>query len=675
MTKKAKLQKSIFYLLAGYLFLLPLFFTPLNSELFELNKFFLTLLAVSALFILWLVRMIVEKRIIFTKSFLDIPIILFFLSQLFSTFISIHPHTSFWGYYSRFHQGLLSTISYSLLYWITVSNIKKNQVEKLINISLISGFLVAGYGIAQHFGIDKSYWIQDVQRRVFSTLGQPNWLAAYLDILILFALVPIYKNWDLKVSLKENLTNPKITLFVAFQFLSILALIFTKSRSGAIGLAAGLTASSSILLMSKKNNLKIFLPAVFLFIPVTIFILVSSSNLYDFGSPPPLPQVENETAPPLLITPSTDIRKIVWKGAVNLWKEYPVFGTGVETFAYSYYWQRPQEHNLTSEWDFLYNKAHNEYLNFAANSGTIGLTTYLIFCLIIVIWLIKKSKKDPFSTAFLGAFISILVTNFFGFSVVVIGVYLYLLPALAFVLIANPKNEIVKTEMNIRQKVLLLPIALIGIFLLKSAINFWRADYFFQSALKQQSKGNYASAINYINKSITLRPQEAIYYAHKSEILAGMAYAIFQGNSESNWQEYVDQSIKADNDALRLNPFHLNIYKQSAKNNYLLSQIDPKYIELALESLLRGIKIAPTDAKLYYNAGLMYQAIGNMEEGERYLKNAIQLKENFEAARFWLAQLYIEEGKIDEAKKHLQFILDRLNPANESARELLKSLN
>lgn len=673
--KETKLQKSIFYFLAGYLFLLPLFFTPLNSELFELNKFFLTLLSVSVLLVLWLARMIVEKRIIFKKSFLDIPIILFFLSQLFSTFISIHPYTSFWGYYSRFHQGLLSTISYSLLYWITVSNIKKGQGEKLIKVSLISGFLVVGYGIAQHFGIDKNYWIQDVQRRVFSTLGQPNWLAAYLDILTLLALIPIYKNWNSKASLKRNLINPKIALFIIFQFLSVLTLIFTKSRSGAIGLATGLIASSLTLLISKKNNLKIFLPAVFLLIPAIIFILISSANLYDFGSPPPLPQIENETAPPLLITPSTDIRKIVWKGAVNLWKEYPIFGTGVETFAYSYYWQRPQEHNLTSEWDFLYNKAHNEYLNFAANSGTIGLATYLIFCLTTVIWLIIKSKKDLFSTAFLGAFVSILVTNFFGFSVVVIGVYLYLLPALAFILITDPKNEIVKAKLNAWQKALLLPTALMGIFLLRSAVNFWRADYFFQSAIKQQANGNYASAINYINKSIALRPQEAIYYAHKSEILAGMAYALFQGNSKSNWQEYVDQSIKADNDALRLNPFHLNIYKQSAKNNYLLSQIDPKYIELALESLLRGIRIAPTDAKLYYNAGLMYQAIGNMEEGERYLKNAIQLKENFEAAHFWLAQLYIEEGKTNEAKKHLQFILDRLNPANESARELLESLN
>ena len=37
------------------------------------------------------------------------------------------------------------------------------------------------------------------------------------------------------------------------------------------------------------------------------------------------------------VTESGDIRKIVWQGAIELWKQYPILGTGVENFAYSYY--------------------------------------------------------------------------------------------------------------------------------------------------------------------------------------------------------------------------------------------------------------------------------------------------------------------------------------------------
>jgi O-antigen ligase len=67
-----------------------------------------------------------------------------------------------------------------------------------------------------------------------------------------------------------------------------------------------------------------------------------------------------------------------------------LFGTGVETFAYAYYFVRPQAHNLTSEWDYLYNKAHNEYLNYFATTGFIGLGTYLlVISTVIIVFLYK----------------------------------------------------------------------------------------------------------------------------------------------------------------------------------------------------------------------------------------------------------------------------------------------
>jgi O-antigen ligase len=56
----------------------------------------------------------------------------------------------------------------------------------------------------------------------------------------------------------------------------------------------------------------------------------------------------------------------------------PLFGTGVETFAFAYYTYRPAQHNMTSEWDYLYNKAHNEYLNYLATIGILGLGSYLL---------------------------------------------------------------------------------------------------------------------------------------------------------------------------------------------------------------------------------------------------------------------------------------------------------
>src|SRR5579862_2968720 len=93
-----------FYLL---FFLTPLIFLPSNYELFEYNKMLFVYLMSIIILGFTLIRCIQEKRWLFIETPLDIPIALFLLSQVISTFLSIDPHTSVWGYYSRSNGGLL----------------------------------------------------------------------------------------------------------------------------------------------------------------------------------------------------------------------------------------------------------------------------------------------------------------------------------------------------------------------------------------------------------------------------------------------------------------------------------------------------------------------------------------------------------------------------------------
>ncbi len=105
----------------------------------------------------------------------------------------------------------------------------------------------------------------------------------------------------------------------------------------------------------------------------------------------------------------------------------------METFAYSYYQDRPVEHNMLSEWDFLYNKAHNEFLNILATTGTVGFLSYLgiigFFAVHVLKGLTLQRQGETLVNALFAAYVSILVTNFFGFSVVIIGLYFFLIPA------------------------------------------------------------------------------------------------------------------------------------------------------------------------------------------------------------------------------------------------------
>lgn len=409
-------------------FLVPLVLWPYTSEVFEFNKIVLVYIFTTLITGTWVIRMITENKIILRRTILDTPLLVFLLSQLISTLFSIDPSTSWLGYYSRFNGGMYSLFCYAILYWGFVSNIDSKQTIKTLYWMLISAVLVSIYGILEHFGIDKSVWVQDVQSRVFSTLGQPNWLAAYL-----VALLPIVFTFQLPTYKKLPILNYLISI------LFFITLLFTKSRSGLAGIGVAVLIYWGAKLFKSKFKLsKDLFVYNLLFLAIALIIgtqLTPSISAILFKSKEGLPTVAAATEGPALETGGTEsgtIRKIVWKGAVDIWSHYPVFGTGLETFAFSYYQFRPLEHNTVSEWDFIYNKAHNEYLNYAANTGTFGLGAYLVLVGFTIYQFIKLEKYE-----YLAGYVGVLVTNFFGFSVVPTELQLFMFPAIAITL----KNE------------------------------------------------------------------------------------------------------------------------------------------------------------------------------------------------------------------------------------------
>ena len=296
-----RIIQSSFYLL---FFLVPLVLTPLNYELFEYNKMMLTYGLTVIITGSWMIKMVISKEIKIARTPLDLPILLFLFSQIVSTVFSIDRHVSLFGYYSRFNGGLLSTISYVLLYYAFVTNFPKEKIRKFLLFTLSSGLLVSIYGILEHFGIDKDIWVQDVQNRVFSTLGQPNWLAAYLAVLIPITLGIGLTNFtkksaesngrsqNAKVKSQNRYLNLKNIGILGYWVMGLLfysTLLFTKSRSGFLGFWAvfiimGImiwitTMSLSHFLTAVKKCDTNFVKEFFLFTCIFLFVA------FLFGTP------------------------------------------------------------------------------------------------------------------------------------------------------------------------------------------------------------------------------------------------------------------------------------------------------------------------------------------------------------------------------------------------------
>src|SRR5581483_5861213 len=543
-----------------------------------------------------------------------------------STILSIDQRTSLLGYYSRFNGGLLSSICYAVLYWAFVSNIGKKQSLKAIRYILISASLVAVFGILEHFGgsiscvivsgkFNDDCWVQDVKTRVFASLGQPNWLAAFLA-----SLAPL--TWYF--SLQEKLTKKRI-IWITLTILLFACVIFTKSRSGLLGLGI---AYIIFWIFNFKKNLKVFIIiSSLLFFAIALFGTPFTPSLIELAEKKSTNQSTNQINNSSEGgTESGEIRKIVWKGAINIWKAYPLFGTGVETFGYSYWQFRPIEHNNTSEWDYLYNKAHNEYLNFLANSGAVGLGTYMIL-IGTIIFILRKNKS------LLSGFVSILVTNFFGFSVVNISLLTFLFPAFAIAISSNQKNKITKTKnLSGEQKISIAVagfLAGISLFLIS---RYWYADFLYQKSNQDYQSGLYEDSVKNIQDAINLSPNEAIFHNQMAKILTGITLALNEKDS-TDAAKLVPYAINESDIALALSPRNMNI-RESRMN--ILSQLYPfnsQYLDLEIQLAKDTILLSPTDPKIELILGKALANSGRIQESIEAINKALELKHDYKEAQ------------------------------------------
>ncbi len=654
-----------FYLL---FLITPLFWTSLNYELFEYNKMILTYGLTIVIVGTWILKMVYRKSFIVNRTPLDIPLLLFLGANILSTIFSIDHHTSIWGYYSRSNGGLLSLVSYLLLYWAFVSNMTKEQVLTTLKFGLISGFIIAIWAIFEHFGtsfscvilrgeFNDSCWIQDVQARVFASLGQPNWLAAYLGMLIFPALYFL-------MTAKSRLSQTTYYLLLTTLYLGF---TFTYSRGPTLGLIGGLAVFIFFYFIADSTHIRErFFAALrmtrisgillsFILVNILFGSALTSFRLVSKFAAPSRPAIELASGGSQLEnggTESGQIRLIVWQGAIDIFRHYPILGSGVETFAYSYYQFRPAAHNLTSEWDFLYNKAHNEYLNYLATTGIVGFGTYMIMIICFVYWCIRflvtskkttNSEQTLMTAALLGAYVLYLIYNFFLFSVVILAIFFYLFPAFVFVFTDSIKPLKLPKKLftihyslftsfiyrrSLYTKIALGLIIFVICYLLFGVYKLWLADTIFSSGNKASDAGNPGRAYNLFSSALDLNPGEPFYRSELAYSAAAASSALAETDATLS-AALRDEAVIQTKIVLQNSPKNVSFYRTAIRTYFELATEDPGYIDKTLQALDQAIILAPTDPKLYYNKALILQSQNKKPEAIAAFQKAIELKPNY----------------------------------------------
>ena len=392
------------------LFFTPLLFTTNTREVFEFPKMFFVYTMSLVLVTLFLVDLVLRPRK--PKGF-PLVLMVYLGAFVFATLLSSHLYTSIWGYYTRFNGGLLSVLSYFGIYFVIVNTFTLSERKGLLKLFLLTLVPISIYGILQHFGITFLNWKADPQVRAFSTFGQPNWLAQYLAMLLLLVL---------HFSLKE-----KKFFWSTVYLLGFACLWFSYSMSGILGFVFSLFLFVFLQYKRSLLNKKTFIHLVVLGV-LSFSIALSQPGIFGarlhdvmlesrrlFGLVQKVYALDKGIDSYVISDPGF-IRTTLWSGTLDLIKSSPkvfIMGSGPGTFPYAFQKFRPLDLNYSSEWNYVFNKPHNYYLELWAELGLLGLGSFLV----LVLWFMFKAAQSG-SYYLLPGICAFLVTNIFGWPVV-----------------------------------------------------------------------------------------------------------------------------------------------------------------------------------------------------------------------------------------------------------------
>jgi hypothetical protein len=349
---------------------LPLVFWPLSADVFVAPKFGVlrTLTAVGAIASIgWL---LVEKTR-FRLRVADWAVIAFLIFNAIAYALSVDRATSLLGEPQQ-QLGIATMFAFAGAYAVARISVRTIlRLSVLIGAAAVTGTIVALYGIVQIAGVDP-IWSDLPQGRVFSSIGQANWLAGYLVITVPLTIALITTTAD----------RIQRTLGAGAALLQVAVLTATLSRSGYLGLLAA--AAIAGLIAWRKGTRAPRNPRRLLAGTAMAILLVGGLMVGLSRSTPVVAPTELvERAGSALDIGGFDAGRYLalWQVGVAIAAEHPLAGTGQDTYAIVFPKYRdavldPFYAQHFSE--FRPESPHNAYIALAAGMGIPALVAYLL---------------------------------------------------------------------------------------------------------------------------------------------------------------------------------------------------------------------------------------------------------------------------------------------------------
>jgi len=573
-------------------------------------------IGLSVILAIWLIKSNLKQQLILPRTYLDKPLLIFFLVALLSVAYSFYIHPKFKLAILSFggRNLLFLFLNCIVIFYITVYLLgDERNLKRLLYIAFVVGTLASLYAILQYKGIEP-IWPRKIDpfgTRSVSTFGNPNFLASFLILILpVIAVLAVYEKSLIK------------KLFLGGLFgVNLLGLLVARTRSAWLGLFVALIFLTFFLvfhqfsLISRNRKWLIFLAGVLFLVmlyPVRVErqgerkVMVAKVAFAKVKSIADFKQMAYVQ------------RFLIWQAAYSMFKESPLLGHGWGNFEIIYPFHQGKYLKIKKYSPFRThaNNAHNEILEIASQTGIVGLGVYIwLFILFFKIGIdgYRKLTTEYDKTVVLGLLASIfgmLVDNLLNVSLH------FPMPALLFWVWMGLAMGIChrwgvwERRISIK-KFLVYPLGIIIFGIILFNLKYFRGEV------------HYFKGFKYAKNNTTL------------------------GNAVKECE------------------LSYKIYPLNVDNNYELgnayARLNEK--EKAIWAYLEAIEVNPGYDEIYSNLGIMYGQTERIPEAIEALSKSIEINPLSVPTRSYLAQVHIGRKEWEKAAHQYREILE-LEPEN-----------
>jgi len=272
---------------------------------------------------------------------------------------------------------LVRVIVYAFLFLIILNNLHRQETMQRTALAVVfTGMVIAMYAGYQFLSGNLRVWNLPglYEGRASGTFIYPNALAGFLEMAVPLALCQMF------MSRLSHIW--KIVLGYA-AIVMLVGIAVTFSRGGWIVTVIGLVALCGVLFSLRDYRIK---GAVLLGC-----LVVAGATLI-----PKLPALQQRFQTIFKGNNAEDTRASIWRAAVRMWADQPVWGWGPAQFDYHFPQYRP--YDVQARPAFV----HNDYLNTLVDYGVMGMALIAVALVFLVwglvrSWRFARGSRDDFS--------------------------------------------------------------------------------------------------------------------------------------------------------------------------------------------------------------------------------------------------------------------------------------